>query len=44
MLDQNLQIFVVILIINVIMSGIRSPSCFYVNVPGVSNEIEIDTC
>jgi hypothetical protein len=36
--DQNYQIFIVILVINVMMSGIGSSSCFIVNVPGVNNE------
>ena len=36
--NQNLQIFIVILGINVMMSSIRSSSCFDVNVPGVNNE------
>jgi hypothetical protein len=34
--NQNLQIFIMILVINVMMSGIRSSSCFDVNVPGVN--------
>ena len=41
--NQNLQIFIVILVINVMMSGIRSSSCYDVNVPGVSNEDETST-
>ena len=42
--NQNLQIFVMILVINVVMSSIRSPSCFRVNVPDVkfnTNEIAL---
>ena len=35
--NQNLQIFIVILVIDVMMSGIRSSSCFEVNVPGENN-------
>ena len=34
---QNLQIFIVLLIINVMMSSIRSLSCFNVDVPGGNN-------
>ena len=36
--NQNLQIFIVILVINVMMSGIRSSSCFNVNVPVENNK------
>ena len=36
--NQNLQICVVILVINVMMSGIRSSPCFDVNVPIVNDE------
>ena len=42
--NQNRQILVMILVINVVMSGIGSPSCFRVNVPGVdlnANEIAL---
>ena len=38
--NQNLQILIVILVINVMMGGIRSSSCFDVNVPGVIDENE----
>ena len=38
--NQNLQIFIVILIINVMMGGIGSSSSFDVNVPCVNNENE----
>ena len=41
--NQNLQIFIVILVINVMMSSIKSSSCFDVNVPGVNNENEAST-
>ena len=32
--SQNLQIFIVVLVVNVMMTCIRSSSCFFVNVPG----------
>ena len=41
--NQNPQIFIVILVINVMMSGIRSPSCHDVNVPGVNSKNETST-
>ena len=41
MSNQNLQIFIVVLVINVMMSSIRSPSCFDVNVPAVNNENDV---
>ena len=41
--NQNLQILIVILVINVMMSGIRSSSCFDVDVPGENNENETST-
>ena len=42
MSDQNLQIRVMILVINVVMSSIRSSSAFQINVPGVNlNEREV---
>jgi hypothetical protein len=34
------QIFIVILVINVMMSSIRSSSCLIINVPGENNEKE----
>ena len=34
--NQNFQIFILILVINVMMSGIRSSSRFDVNVPSVN--------
>ena len=43
MSNQNLQIFIVILVINVMMSGIRPSPCFDVDVPGVNNENEAST-
>ena len=36
--NQHLQIFIVILVINVMMSGIRSSSCFKVNIPSENNK------
>ena len=41
--SHNLQILIVILVIDVMMSCIRSSSCFDVNVPGVNNENETST-
>ena len=41
--SQNLQNLIVILVINVIVSDIRSSSCFDVNVPVVNNENETST-
>ena len=41
MSNQNLQIFIVFLVINVMMSSIRSPSCLDVNVPAVNNENDV---
>ena len=41
--NQNLQIFIAILVINVMMGGIRSSASFDVNVPGVYNESETST-
>ena len=43
MSSRNLQICVVILVINVAMSGIKSSSCFEVSVSGVNNENESNT-
>ena len=35
--NQDLQIFIVILVIDVVVSSIRSSSCFNIDVPGNNN-------